>query len=123
MCVCEAGNHTGHATPMPPLGEPLCRLPPLPAQELVFALKFVDELGTPYFAITTVPIVRTHEVSCDVHLLPRVALCEVAPLEVVLRHLVHVAPGAFCHVLPRHLDVNLENATDKATRARRIRHQ
>lgn len=40
--------------------------------------------------------------------LPRVALCEVALLEVVLRHLIHVAPGALRDVLPRHLDVDLK---------------
>lgn len=61
------------------------------------------------FVVTTNPIARIY----FRRLSPRVALCEVAPLEVVFRHLVHIAPGALRHVLPRHLDVDLNKKNSK----------
>lgn len=38
---------------------------------------------------------------------PRVALCEVAPLEVLFRYLVHGTAGALGNILPGHFDVDL----------------
>ena len=85
-------------------------MPLLPAQKSGTETGRLLAMAAEKLAVCTLVVITTNRVlrvPCASHLLPRVALCEVAPLEVVLRNLVHVAPGAFRHVLPRHLDVDL----------------
>ena len=126
--VREMGTHTGPCTSnTPPLQVPgLKRLASQPSQA-DFSANGAEEPKLPVytlniFVVTTSPVGRSG-LLCAVAS-PRVALCEVAVLEVVLRHLIYVAPGALRHVLPRHLDVDLYNkihvrVTDRSGRETR----